>query len=150
MRNEPLRDAILQFDEAWIYLSYEVRAEMKGKPFAVPPLQSFLLRTLDQCGSMRMSDLAGRMDVSLGGCTTLVDRALEEGLVERQRDEEDRRVVWVTLSEKGKAVLEEIRQLRAELLARHFEELAPEKRQKLTDLLQQAADILMAERAVLI
>ncbi len=141
-----MRAALIQFDEAWTHLNHELAAEVRGNPYAVPPVQAFMLRTLDYWGPQRMSDLAGYLDVTLGGCTTLVDRALEDGLVERERDAADRRVVWVKLSEKGERVLAEMRGARAEILARHFSAWPAEDVRELLGLLGQISEKILARR----
>lgn len=46
--------------------------------------------------------------VSTGGITQRVDRLAQEGLVRRERDEDDRRVVYVALTEKGLALVDEV------------------------------------------
>lgn len=48
-----------------------------------------------------MGELAGRLLVARSTCTRLVDRLAALGLVERQPDPADRRVVWVGLSPEG-------------------------------------------------
>ena len=141
-----MRAALIQFDEAWTQLNHELAAEVRGNPYAVPPVQAFMLRTLDYWGPQRMSDLAGYLDVTLGGCTTLVDRALEDDLVERERDAADRRVVWVKLSPKGERVLTEMREARAAILARHFSAWPAEDVHELIWLLSQISEKILARQ----
>ncbi|WZP00007.1 MarR family transcriptional regulator [Isosphaeraceae bacterium EP7] len=50
-------------------------------------------------------EVASRMITRLPDITRLVDRLEESGLVERTRSLEDRRVVWVGITDKGRAVL---------------------------------------------
>jgi DNA-binding MarR family transcriptional regulator len=52
-------------------------------------------------GTAKMSLLASQLDVSLPTTTGIVDRLVERGLVEREEDVADRRVVLCKLSEKG-------------------------------------------------
>lgn len=139
-----MRDALIKFDEAWTQLNHRLAAEVRGNPYAVPPVQAFMLRTLDFWGPQRMSDLAGRLEMTQGGCTTLVDRALDEGLVERDRDVTDRRVVWVRLSDKGEQVLAAMRAVRAEILARHFNAWPAEDVRELVELLDQLSERILA------
>jgi len=54
-----------------------------------------------------MGDLAGQIALTSGGVTRLVDRLIEEGLVERQPCDTDRRVLYVALTEAGRAKLNE-------------------------------------------
>ncbi|MCB0140812.1 MAG: MarR family transcriptional regulator, partial [Caldilineaceae bacterium] len=89
-------------------------------------------------GAKRMSDLATHLDVTQSGCTALVDRAIETGLVERYRDENDRRVVWVALSAAGNEALAELRRVRARHLAKYLRHLDVEELELLTRLLSRS------------
>lgn len=50
----------------------------------------------------RMADLAGMVEVSSASLTGIVDRLEERGLVTRCRSTEDRRVVWVGITDSGR------------------------------------------------
>jgi DNA-binding MarR family transcriptional regulator len=57
-------------------------------------------------GSLRPSDLALLLERSPNSVSMLVDRMVKAGLVKRKRDRIDRRVVNVTLTDKGKKAVE--------------------------------------------
>src|SRR5262245_27151309 len=59
-------------------------------------------------GRVTMSDLANLTHQSSATVTGIVDRLTDAGLVERERDKEDRRVVFVRTTEAGTAKLDEI------------------------------------------
>ena len=52
-------------------------------------------------GQIRMSDMAAGLQVTLATATGLVDRLVEKGLVVRESQPDDRRVVLCRLSESG-------------------------------------------------
>ena len=54
-----------------------------------------VLTVLEADGPLPMSQLADTLDVSVASATGIVSRMEERGLVERQHDETDRRVVLV-------------------------------------------------------
>lgn len=54
---------------------------------------------------LRMSDLAAQVGLSTSGVTTLVERLLARGLMERTPDPCDRRALVVTLSDAGRELL---------------------------------------------
>jgi DNA-binding MarR family transcriptional regulator len=64
-----------------------------------------------------MTHLAEAMDVSLSNATGLVDRMEERGLVDRLREDADRRVVRVVLTDEGRTALAEIEVLQTDMLA---------------------------------
>jgi DNA-binding MarR family transcriptional regulator len=52
---------------------------------------------------VRMKELSTHIKLSNGNVTTIVDRLVKDGLVIREDDPQDRRVVTVRLSDKGRA-----------------------------------------------
>ena len=75
-----------------------------------------------QEGSLRMSELASTLDVSMSRATGLVDRLVDKDLVNRWPDSEDRRSVLCALTEQG---LELGQRLLAARRSRWEERLAP-------------------------
>jgi DNA-binding MarR family transcriptional regulator len=68
----------------------------------------FAIRNAHTC---RMSELADVTHQSAGTLTGIVDRLIEENLVGRVRDVDDRRVVQVTLTNEGENRLSAVEQL---------------------------------------
>ena len=93
--------------------------------------QYWALYTISELGETRMSPLAEGLGLTPGAASTLVDRLVDMGLVERSADAADRRVVSVHLSEKGLACLSKARDGKRELLRSVVGKLAPEKRSQL-------------------
>ena len=59
------------------------------------------MAVLAEHGEMTMGALARGLGVTMGAATNLMDKLVEAGLVSRQRDESDRRVVKVKLTSTG-------------------------------------------------
>ena len=74
-----------------------------------PPQAMFLIGLLET-GSVTMSEIAAETRVHPTVVTRFMDRMVDKGFVERRRDEEDRRVVRVSLTEKGKEAAEKLLQ----------------------------------------
>ncbi|MFD1706157.1 MarR family winged helix-turn-helix transcriptional regulator [Siminovitchia sediminis] len=65
-----------------------------------------LIRLVYKNGPIRASELADMLFVHRSAITVRVDKLVKKGLLERQRDEEDRRNVFLNVSEKGKTYYE--------------------------------------------
>ncbi|MFD2444567.1 MarR family winged helix-turn-helix transcriptional regulator [Bacillus sp. CGMCC 1.16607] len=63
--------------------------------------QHFTLRYMNQVGTCTSSELAEVFDVQKSAITAIIQRLWEKGLIQRTRDEKDRRVVYLTLTDKG-------------------------------------------------
>lgn len=83
-----------------------VPREILEMDITMPQLKTLLLLFLN--GSMRMSDLASDLGVTLATATGLVDRMVERGIVMRQSQPEDRRVVLCQLSDSGQMMVSRI------------------------------------------
>ncbi|HOZ39484.1 MAG: MarR family transcriptional regulator [Flavobacteriales bacterium] len=79
------------------------------KPFGISPQQYNILRILRGAkGRMNMNSVKERMIDRAPNATRLTDKLIAKGLVERERCEEDRRVVYVRISPKGLELLARI------------------------------------------
>ncbi len=86
-----------------------------------------VLALLEAQGPLSMSALAEALDVSQASATGIVDRMEERGLVHRQREEDDRRVVAIHLAEAGAAVSRDLVARRRERMRRLLSELNDEE-----------------------
>ena len=68
-----------------------------------------VLAMLNDVGTMSVSEISRRLGIAKPNITPLVDRLYESGYVDRQHDENDRRVVNIVLMEAGKEKLAAIR-----------------------------------------
>jgi len=53
-------------------------------------------------GSKTMSEIASELEITMGTLTTAIDKLIKKGYVERKRSNIDRRIVNVSLTNKGK------------------------------------------------
>lgn len=83
---------------------------------SVSKLNLHVLMVLEQFGPMPMSRLASLVDVGVSNLTGIVDRMEQHGLVQRARDDRDRRVVFVRATSRGAECYEEMEGLRREQL----------------------------------
>jgi DNA-binding MarR family transcriptional regulator len=77
-----------------------------------------------------MGHLADQLGASLPNLTGIVDRMVERGLVERLRDDDDRRVVVVRATPAGRAAVEEIDMVRRRQFGRLIETLTPQQQER--------------------
>jgi DNA-binding MarR family transcriptional regulator len=63
-----------------------------------------------------MSELSSLYSVSVSTMTSMVDRLFQNGMLKREQDENDRRIVLVSLTAKGRKVLTKLVDARREVL----------------------------------
>ena len=118
-------------DEGIIGMMYFIKNQIMEESIdneLVTPPQFGLLHCLHMNGQTTMSALSQQMHLTHGASTGMVDRLVKLKLVERKRSEEDRRVVYVTISERGLNLIERMRQRRHAILKNIIKGLKPEER----------------------
>ncbi len=78
--------------------------------------QLHVLATLQEHDTMTVGALADALSISAPSASSIVDRLVERGLVGRERCEEDRRTVRLSLSPQGRRFIGELHGLGAEQL----------------------------------
>lgn len=85
------------------------------------------LSRLEREGTRRLTSLAVDEGVAQPSMTQLIQRLEQQGLVERNRDADDRRVVRVTITQAGRDLLAARRRTRADEMAKLLSTLEPEE-----------------------
>lgn len=115
-------------DELHALFTRTLEGHLGPEGITVP--QAFTLKTLkERDGPCRMSDLAAMRFHSPASMTGIVDRLIHLGLVERGSDANDRRVILLSLTEQGTAILASIDKTVQGMMRRFFESM-PEKDRK--------------------
>lgn len=68
----------------------------------VTPQQMVTILTINEVGTGKVSSISKRMGISAPTVTGLIDRLVRNGYVQRVRDTQDRRIVFVKVTKKGK------------------------------------------------
>jgi DNA-binding MarR family transcriptional regulator len=109
-------------------------------PWDITPAHLRALRTLGHHGSMRLSDLSGRLHIAPRSATEVVDALESRGLARRRPDPGDRRATLVEMTEHGAEVMTAIRAARGNDAERAFGRLSPADRTELARILGQLRD----------
>ncbi len=99
--------------------------------------QYTVLSILAEAGEegLRTQQLGKRLLTRLPDITRLVDRLVRDGLVERTRWDQDKRVVFVSITERAAELLEELQEPFDELQVEMFGHLSDAKQTQLNTLL---------------
>ncbi|MEV2281074.1 MarR family transcriptional regulator [Paenibacillus larvae] len=89
-------------------------------------MQYSLLRILYEKEPLRMSELAGLLGIHKSAVTVKVEKLEKKGLIERERDRQDRRNIYLYVSPKGKKQYEETEEKIAQFLTDIMQQLSPE------------------------
>ncbi len=109
---------------------------------AMTATQRIALVELGYEGPLRLNDLAQRIGTSTATASRAVDALDSLGLIRRAPDAEDRRALSLTVSELGRALLDERLARAATAFEPATASLSPEERRELLELLGRMTDAL--------
>lgn len=109
-------------------------------PLGLTPAEAGILRILRAASGISQQELSVRLEVHPSRLVALLDKLEKGGLIERRRDEVDRRLYSLHLGKAGVELLEKIRRVAREHQEAMTAGLSEEESDKLTQLLRQVAD----------
>lgn len=125
----------------WIrFLRFSLQSHKKLEDdldkLGVTPPQFYVLATIGYAGGLPFGEIGAKMMVTVSNLTGIVDRLEEKKLVARKRDEKDRRVVHVILTEKGAKLYKSTIPLFEKSLAEVFVRLSAVEQKQLSTILR--------------
>ncbi len=111
-RRAGLIDRIMAEFDAWMHRMASTHAT-EFADVGLTMSQAKVLYLVQVVGTLRMSELATRLGVTLSTTSGLIERLVEAGLVIRQDDPADRRQVILSLTEDAARLLDRMRELNA-------------------------------------
>jgi len=118
-----------------VFYSLLRNVDARMQPLELTALQWEPLLMLALGRADTVAALARECNVDCGAMTRMLDRLEEKQLLQRQRSDADRRVVKLTLSDKGREAASHIPQVVHEELRRHLADFSPLELATLTGLL---------------
>jgi MarR family 2-MHQ and catechol resistance regulon transcriptional repressor len=109
------------------------------------PPQFYVLATIGYAGGLPFGEIGAKMMVTVSNLTGIVDRLEEKKLVLRKRDEHDRRVVHVVLTEKGAKLYKTTIPLFEKSIAQIFSTLDKPQQKELSVLLRKLNQVSWAK-----
>ena len=116
--------------------------DLVQKEHGTPLSHVQVLAMLQDVGTMSVSEISRRLGIAKPNITPLVDRLFEAGYVDRQHDENDRRVVNIVLLPAGEEKLSAIRATVARQIQAQSESLTISEFRELHDALSSVVRIL--------
>lgn len=109
-----------------------------------PMAQMEVLQTLRDTGAIRLGDLADRLNLAQSTVSALVGRLLNDGLVTRGIDANDRRAAVLELTSAGQTSVAEWDDAHQQRLARALESLSQAQRRRIGSALSALAELVQA------
>lgn len=123
----------------------ELNARQLAHQSELTASQLLVMQHLEEAGKALPSAIARTVDLKQATVTVLVKKLENTGLVSRRRDTEDRRRIWIELTDAGKAVLERSPDLLQNRFERSFATLEDWEQALVVATLEKVAAMLDAQ-----
>lgn len=123
-------------------IAYRRIVQEKLKGYNLTISQAKLLWVLKEEGPQSLVELSKKLETATSSISGIVDRLERMEYVCRQRDQRDRRVVWIGLTEKCREMLKDFPVTQAQYLQKHMTNMSAEDVRVLTEMLQKFTQIL--------
>jgi DNA-binding MarR family transcriptional regulator len=137
MDNQRQED-FLQLEHTFTQMKRRMDAEWaRENDLGINAMQARILVRLFEEGPQKASAIADKLQITAGAITGIADKLIDLQYLERERDVEDRRVVYLVLTEKGQQLVERLKVRRAAIMEMMFTGLSPDDVRELTRLFNQ-------------
>lgn len=127
------------FSRVWGKLSREWKLNLEQELAPLTEGQLHILELLMEASPMKPSDLLQYLSTTPAAITTILDRMERNELIERSRDDKDRRIVWLNVTEKGQAEMERGTVIRRTIMEQSLDRISLHNQQLLVYLLGKVA-----------
>ncbi|MFA6169527.1 MAG: MarR family transcriptional regulator [Candidatus Margulisiibacteriota bacterium] len=108
--------------------------------------QCLVMRVAYLNDSCKMSDISNALGVTMANVTSMVDRLIRDGYVERHEDPADRRIVRISLTKEGRKTYEAVREGKRRHFMMIFSKISVKERNQLLEIMQKVAQELKNEQ----
>jgi len=111
----------------------------------VTPPQLMVMQTLRENTQLTTGELAKEMVLTQATVTSILDRLEKKELISRERGKEDKRKVWVSLTEKGTELMKGAPTTQQDIFVRNFEDMQNWEQSMIVSSLERIAFMLNAQ-----
>lgn len=142
METHKLDALISRYEEVYLFATRKI-ASMLAEQFKEITLeQYFIVRFLKKSGPCPPSRLAEICNVNRSAVTAMIDRLVAKGYVTRVRNDEDRRVVHVDITEAGSLVYQSGEEKLRQLVESYLQELEEKEVEDFVRIYEKIVEII--------
>jgi DNA-binding MarR family transcriptional regulator len=130
------------FQMSFLFHNKMMRPVLQNSKSSLSPLQVHVLNTLKDNGTATMTLVANEIKMSKQQTTRVVDQLVSQGFVRRDFEEQDRRIIKISLTAAGEAELENIKEEAIEHMVAKIEMFDERKVAELNDTADRLSRLL--------
>lgn len=146
MSKEIISDIIERYEFANFTINQRIGAKVKEKlPIDMTMEQHYILRYLARTEHSTTSELADVMCVAKSTITSTITRLVNKGLISREPSQEDRRVIYLKITDEGFRQFEMIEHEVQNILLPYLNKVEEEEVYQLIEILEKLVQVLVNE-----
>ena len=103
---------------------------------SISVLQMQALKFIGHESTPTMKDIASFFSITPASATSLINSLVDSAFITRLQDQDDRRIVKLSLTAKGQETMQKMKQRTEEHLGAFLSKLSPEEQKSLTDIFE--------------
>lgn len=141
-----MAEIVERYERAMFLMKRRLHSKVKDAlPSDITPEQLFIIRYLMRYKQVTSSELAETLCVGKSTISSICNRLVDKGLVARIPSREDRRVVYLELTEAGHSEYEVIERTIYRIIQPYLDKLGEQKGFEFIEVLECVADILKSD-----
>jgi DNA-binding MarR family transcriptional regulator len=145
---ERLDDSVIKIERSLRHVAFIIKKRGRDilVDFGITTPQFAALLALRENPNITMGELCDKLFLACSTATDLVDRMEKNGFLERKRDSQDRRVIRLSISERGQQVISEVVAARRRYVSSILEKLDEEEISQLAQSLERLHSLMFQEK----
>ena len=128
-----------------IIRSTDMQDKEISRQTGLTPPQLLVMQTLREHFQLTTGELAKEMALTQATVTSILDRLEKKQLISRERGVEDKRKVWISLTDKGTDLMKGAPTTQQDLFLRHFDDMQTWEQSMVVSSLERIAYMLNAQ-----
>lgn len=148
MPDSQIPESILKIEALLRHVAFIIKKRGRDiiVDFGITTPQFHALLALRDSPNMTMGELCEKLFLACSTATDLIDRMEKNGFLERNRDTQDRRVIRLAITEKGREVISEVVAARRRYVASMLEKLSSTEIEQLGTSLDKLHSLMVQEK----
>ncbi|WP_342542063.1 MarR family transcriptional regulator [Paenisporosarcina sp. FSL H8-0542] len=131
------KEIIQEFVRSFRYLIRSTRQDFAVEFEGYIPFNEFtVLRALEEDRTLRVSDVARRLNSTNSYVTLTSDKLVQKGYLIRERNDSDRRTVYMTLTDEGLTLVKKMDEIMFAYFSKTFGDISNEEMLSVMNILQ--------------
>lgn len=143
LEREKIKLLIKRYEDVYLFATKRISSLISENVLKELSLEQYsMLRIIYFQGPLRAAELSEQLNVNKSAITSKVDKLETKGFIKRERDQNDRRNIYITATEEGKKVCEEVEIKIEKFVSHYLEELDPDDLEEFINLYEKISTII--------